>query len=272
MRARTTELEATNARLAELDELRRRLVHSASHELRNALVAICWFSDSLAGRLGDNIDKEQAEQIRRSAARISAVVDDLVASADLEQEQIHLRREEVDVAALVSDSLAAYGAAADAKLVALSASEPGPLVVDGDRVRLAQVLDNLVANAIKYTGAGGRVEVAAGVAQDDVVLRVADDGIGIGGEDKERVFDPFFRAQAARATAPGSGLGLHVSRTIVAAHGGSLTVRDTPGGGATFELRLPRRSRVRPAARPRACDRLAAAAGAPRAQRAGGPA
>jgi signal transduction histidine kinase len=105
---------------------------------------------------------------------------------------------------------------------------------------LAQVLDNLVGNAVKFTPPGGRVDVSCFAANGSVVVEVADTGVGIPEDELPQVFERFFRAtSAARAEAPGTGLGLAISRTIVEAHGGSISVRSREGAGTTFHVELP---------------------------------
>ena len=114
-----------------------------------------------------------------------------------------------------------------------------PVVVDGDRDRLAQVIGNLYSNAIKYSPAGGRIRVELRAANGSVSLAVEDQGMGIAPDDQERVFDKFFRSAEAASTIGGTGLGLAVAREIVETHGGSIDVRSEPGEGSRFWIDLP---------------------------------
>ena len=111
----------------------------------------------------------------------------------------------------------------------------------GDRVRVAQVLDNLVGNALRYGRTGGRVELAAAVESPMIVISVRDDGAGLAPEQAARVFDRFYRADPSRSReAGGSGLGLAISKSLVEAMGGSIAVSSPGvGGGSTFSIRLP---------------------------------
>ena len=112
----------------------------------------------------------------------------------------------------------------------------------GDRGRLAQVLDNLVSNALKFTPEGGRVEVRTSVTDDYVLLEVEDSGIGISAEEQPRLFERFFRAASATEQAiPGTGLGLAIVKAIVEAHSGRIEVVSAPGEGTTFRVELPLR-------------------------------
>lgn len=239
---RTRELHAANERLVELDAMRTRFAHATTHELRSPLTTILGFGSMLAAQLPE-AEAERAALICQSATRLSALVDDLLTVAELEQGELRIQPDEVSVSDIVTGAARGFAAAAaDADLRLEAESEPG-LRLRADPLRLAQVLDNLISNAIKYTPRGGNVDVRASSDGDDVVITVADDGIGIAPEDRERLFEPFFRTPAGRATAPGTGLGLRISRDIAHAHGGTLILREALGPGTTFELRLPGRGR-----------------------------
>jgi signal transduction histidine kinase len=109
-----------------------------------------------------------------------------------------------------------------------------------DPARMRQVIDNLLSNAVKYGAERGRIEIGVTQNRDHVMLVVRDDGPGISAEEIPRLFDRFFRADAVRRTSThGSGLGLSISRNIVRAHGGEITVKSAPGDGAAFVVRLP---------------------------------
>jgi signal transduction histidine kinase len=113
-------------------------------------------------------------------------------------------------------------------------------LLSGDRARLAQLLDNLISNAVKFTPAGGRVDVRASAARGSAVLEIRDTGIGIAAEEQEHVFERFFRTSRATEQAiQGTGLGLAISKAIVHAHGGSITLASSDGEGATFKVTIP---------------------------------
>jgi signal transduction histidine kinase len=112
--------------------------------------------------------------------------------------------------------------------------------VDGDAGRLGQTLDNLISNALKFTPAGGRVDVRVIDRRDRIVIEVADTGLGIADDEQGRLFERFFRTSTATAQAiPGVGLGLSISKAIVEGHGGSIDVSSQEGRGTTFTLELP---------------------------------
>jgi signal transduction histidine kinase len=131
-----------------------------------------------------------------------------------------------------------YEDLADERQVEILTRTGADLVVDVDRNRMRQVLANLLDNAVKYTGTGGRVEIAANREDGEAVLTVSDTGIGIPADELPRIWDRLYRGDKSRSTR-GLGLGLSLVKAIVAAHGGRVDVRSDPGAGSTFELRLP---------------------------------
>jgi signal transduction histidine kinase len=237
VRDRTAELEATNKRLVELDSLRTRFVHTTIHELRSPLTSIHGFASMLSSAL-EGPQAEWAAVIFAEATRASGIVDDLLTIAELERAELPLEPRPVNLADLVAGSARSFAAAASSAGLELDV-DAEDATVRADPLRVAQILGNLLSNAIKYTPAGGRVRVRAAVEDGGVVIAVEDTGIGIPDEEKPKLFEPFFRTTAGRETAKGTGLGLNISRTLAEAHHGTLGVRDTPGGGTTFELRLP---------------------------------
>jgi signal transduction histidine kinase len=238
---RSRELELANERLVELDAVRTRFAHATTHELRSPLAAILGFSSMLSARLPEP-QADHAGAIYQSATRLSALVDDLLKVAELQHDGLQLQRERVLVSDLIGGSLRAFSPTAGEADVMLTSTVEGGLEIDADPLRLAQLLDNLISNAIKYTPAGGQVEVRGSADGEHVAIEVVDNGIGIDDADKPRLFEPFFRTSSGRRKADGTGLGLRISREIAHAHGGTLTVGDTAGGGTTFRLRLPRAS------------------------------
>jgi signal transduction histidine kinase len=238
VRDRTAELETANQRLHELDSLRTRFVHTTIHELRTPLTSIHGFALVLTEEL-EGQEREFAGRIYGGATQLSAIVDDLLTIAELEHEQLPIERQRLNLAGAVSGSVQSFDAAASRAGLVLTV-DVEDVTVEADPLRLAQILGNLISNAIKYTPTGGHIHVSGKSDGSDVVIVVADDGIGISDEDKSKLFQPFFRTNAGRESASGTGLGLNVSRSLAEAHNGSLTVTDSPGGGTTFVLRLPR--------------------------------
>ena len=170
--------------------------------------------------------------IRRSTTRLHALVEDLLLIAQIEAKRIDLTLAPVDVQALASRSIESARPAATEKGVSLELITDHPPDVVADSIRIAQVTDNLVANAVKFTNEGGSVTVSVEADGDGLLLRVADTGIGIPREEHGQIFSRFFRASTAtRQAIPGPGLGLAISRALVEQHGGTTTLTSRQGEG-----------------------------------------
>jgi signal transduction histidine kinase len=157
----------------------------------------------------------------------------------LEDGPLELTFREVDLSSLMRMQVALYSAESDRHWLELHLPEE-PLIVEGDPSRLTQVLSNLISNAIKYSPDGGAVEVT-GEERDGVVhIQVRDEGFGIPDEVRDRIFTKFFRGSAAEHGIAGSGLGLALARTVVEAHGGSISFESAGGDGTTFSVLLPK--------------------------------
>jgi two-component system OmpR family sensor kinase len=240
---------AINAMLAQLEsafaeraagELRlRHFVSDASHELRTPLTSMRGYAELLRR----NPAMTEADvllatrRIEEEAQRMGVLVDDLLLLARLDQGR-PLERVPVDLVAMVTD------AGADARATdttrSITVRIDASVEVIGDDMRLRQVLGNVVRNALVHTPPGSPVELTLGVDGATAVLEVADHGHGIPAEQAHRVFERFHRSDPGRSRDQGgSGLGLSIAAAVIAAHGGRILVRDTPGGGATFRIELP---------------------------------
>jgi signal transduction histidine kinase/HAMP domain-containing protein len=214
-----------------------------SHELRTPLTAILGYvelllSDDAAAFPADHARHLQV--VERNARRLVRLVGDLLFAAQVEAAPLLLEPGEVDLVALVRDAVElARCPAEDSDILLETEIEPVGLCV-GDRDRLAQVLDNLLRNALKFTPPGGQVVVRLAAEDGRARIEVADTGVGISVEDLPHLFDRFYRARnATSASVPGLGLGLTIVRTIVEGHGGSVAVRSHPGERTTFTILLP---------------------------------
>lgn len=228
------ERDATEERL-------RRFVADASHELRTPLTSVRGYLD-LYRDGGFREEGELDDVVRRmshEASRMYELIEDLLLLANLDQHR-PLRREPVDVVELLED------AASDARVLQPGrsvdvqiGSPPYQMNITGDRYRLQQVVAALVANALAYTD--GRIWLSASAVADGVIVTVADEGAGLEPDDAARIFDRFFRAERSRARRTGgSGLGLSIARSIIEAHGGTITLYTAPGHGCRFVVKLPR--------------------------------
>jgi signal transduction histidine kinase len=231
-------LGRANARLLELDRLKDDLLSSVSHDLRLPLVSIF----SSVELLLDDAHGEQRRllaAVDRNSQRMLHMVDDLLLAARLRSGGLELELAPVDLAEEARSCVEGLAAFARTKRIAVRV-DAAHAVVHVDSARLAQALDNLVSNAIKFTPPHGEVDVRVYAAADEAVVEVADSGPGIAETDRLQVFDPFFRsASAAVRSTYGIGLGLHLVKAIVEAHAGSVEVETATGAGSTFRVRLP---------------------------------
>ena len=217
----------------------RRFIADASHELRTPLTSIRGFAE-LARQRGGEPDPATMRRIEEEAKRMGLLVDDLLLLARLDQQR-PLSRKPVDLLALAGDAVRDAQAVQPARTVRLEVL-PGSdaAVVTGDEARLRQVLGNLLSNALHHTPLTAPVTFAVGTVDRAAVVHVRDTGPGLSAVQRSRVFERFYRADSARTRITGgSGLGLSIVTALVSAHHGQIAVTDTPGGGATFTVRLP---------------------------------
>jgi signal transduction histidine kinase len=218
-------------------------VASVSHELRTPLTSIRGYLELvLDGEAGDLTDEQRQflSIVDRNADRLLRVVGDLLFVAQVDAGKIAIERAPMDVDELVHQSVEAARPAASEQGVELDLEVDGLGPLNADRARLAQVIDNLVSNAVKFTPSGGRVEVRSAREGDLAVLEVTDTGIGISADDQDRLFQRFFRAdEATQRAIQGTGLGLAIVQAIVEAHDGAISVASSPGAGTTFRVELP---------------------------------
>jgi signal transduction histidine kinase len=226
----------------ELDRMRDAFVATVSHELRTPLTSISGFLEMMQDEeegLGA-AGRKYLGVIRRSTARLHALVEDLLLVAQIEARRIELELAPVDVVAVATQAVESARATAAEKEITLDVVADHPPAVLADGHRLAQVLDNLVSNAVKFTSQGGTVTVTVDGDRDGVRLIVADTGIGIPLDEQGQVFSRFFRASTAtRQAIPGTGLGLAISRALVEQHGGSIALQSREGYGTRVTVTLP---------------------------------
>ncbi len=247
-RPRETELAAladdvnTLGRALGETELRRtRLLGEVAHEMRTPLTVVDGYVE---GMIDGVLPTTAAElgKVSGEVRRLRRLSDDLSALSRAEEGRLALAPRDVDLAAVVVTAVDRLHPQADDAGVALAADAPTPVPAHVDPERLAQVVTNLVGNALRATPEGGSIRVGVATAGGWAVLEVADTGEGLAADDLDRVFERFYRVPGRRRDGGdgGSGIGLTIARGIVRAHGGDLVARsDGPGRGATFTVRVP---------------------------------
>jgi two-component system phosphate regulon sensor histidine kinase PhoR len=228
--------------LRRLERVRRDFVANVSHEFKTPLTAIQGFAETLlGGALDDTANRARfVEIIRDHARRLARLTDDLLKLSRIEAGKMELELRPIRVQALVNGCVETARFKAEAKGLRIDVHLPdGIPPVRGDGAQLGEVLQNLLDNALQYTLPGGQIDVSASANGQGITFTVADTGIGIPESELERIFERFYRVDAARSReAGGTGLGLAIARHIVDAHGGRLWVESAVGQGSRFHFRI----------------------------------
>ena len=236
------------ARLREADERKAYFLATLSHELRNPLSAIVAGLDAIRDGVVAPAERATLGMIDRQAAGLTRLMDDLLDVARVDAEKFALDLEWISVTRAIDDAVAGAAPGIRDKRQRLTANAPEPdLAVRADRVRLEQILVNLLANACRYTPEGGSIAIAARLETGSVVIDVTDTGIGLDDGELERIFERFEQMHdGTGSSAGGLGLGLSLVRSLVALHGGTISARSAGKGlGSRFRLTLPHtRARV----------------------------
>jgi two-component system, OmpR family, phosphate regulon sensor histidine kinase PhoR len=227
--------------LERLERVRREFFANLSHELRTPLTAIIASSETLLdGALDDTENRVRfIERLHRHAVWMSKLVGDISDLSAIESRGVKLTLAPARLLDMVKEAVSLSEAQARASDVSFILRVPDDLYVLADRTRLAQILQNLIDNAVKFNRRGGAVTVTAFIEDDLVVVQVSDTGIGIAAADLPRVFERLYRADKSRSRrVEGTGLGLAIVKHLVQAHGGDITVTSEVGTGSTFTFAL----------------------------------
>jgi signal transduction histidine kinase len=223
-------------------QIRDRFLSIASHELRTPLTSLLGYTSLLQRGLTGN---ELAPAVQRAlrtislqATRLNLLIEQLLDVSRLQRGQFTITEQPLDFGELVARVVDEFGAIVAPRPVSFT-QRSGPIVVRGDTLRLEQVLQNLLGNAVKYSPAGGPVEVSLDREAQEAILEVRDTGVGIPAAAQPHLFEPYYRSSATSSRISGFGIGLFVVREIVARHGGRTEVESTEGQGSTFRVRLP---------------------------------
>jgi len=232
-------LNSTFARLETAFAQQKQFAADAAHELRTPVTVMLTQTQTALSRERDAAGYRQAvEACQRAAQRMRRLIGSLLELTRFDAGQEVLKRMKFDLAGTVAEGMESVRTLAAERQVKMVA-ETKPVEITGDPERLAQVVLNLLTNAIQFNQPGGEVRLKLEVSGGLAVLHVVDTGRGIAAEDLPHVFERFYRAEKSRTGAGNSGLGLAICRAIVEAHGGSITAASVPGDGATFVVRLP---------------------------------
>jgi signal transduction histidine kinase len=236
------QLAEQNTQLRELDHAKDEFVALVSHELRTPLTSIIGYLEMVLEEDAEPLTDGQRQfltTVGRNVERLATLVNELLFLVQADAGRLQLTFAEADINELLAEATEAAQPAANAKQIELTleAGQLAPAVCD--RSRIAQLVDNLISNAVKFTPQGGRVDVEAAQDGSAIAFSVTDTGIGIPADELPRLFGRFFRASSATSNAiPGTGLGLAISQAIAEAHNSTITVQSTLAQGTTFRLLL----------------------------------
>jgi signal transduction histidine kinase len=231
----------------EVDEARRRLIAAVSHDLRTPLASLRLLVDAVGDGVATGETRTRyLREMRTHVDALSVLIDDLFELSRLEAGEISWSMHQVQLGELVSETVAALRAQAQERGVMVAAElsdDAGPLAARANAEKVQRVLFNLIVNAIRHTPADGSVVVRARplAGGDGVEVEVVDDGEGVPAAERERVFEPFYRAgeDGAARSSDGAGLGLAISRAIVEAHGGRIWLEPATPRGTRVRFTLP---------------------------------
>ncbi len=236
------DLDRANLELMTANDAKSRFLANVSHELRTPLHAILvageMVGDSPVGPLSADQIRDLGATVQRSGRLMVRLIDDLVDLSRIESGRLDLRSTLFGLEQLLAEIRPEMARRAAERGITLELPEPPGVRVFADPVRLRQILNNLIGNALKFTEPGGRIRVEATSTRTATRITVSDTGIGIAAVDLERAFLPF--EQVSGTATSGAGLGLAISRSLAELHGGELAATSTPGAGSTFTLELPR--------------------------------
>jgi signal transduction histidine kinase len=241
---RTHELQTANEKLRELDRLKSSFVSMVSHELRTPMTSIKGYVDNLLDGVAGPLNEKPAyylKRVKHNVERLTRMINDLLDLSRIEAGAVKLQLGSLSIPELLNDVAEGFQTVATEKSVSVKAHSMSELpVIQGDRDKLYQVLNNLIQNAIKFTPKGGTITAEAQAGpQGFVQICVSDTGCGIAPEELPKVFERFYRGESVAIENRGAGLGLAITKNLVELHHGRIWAESTPGEGSRFLFTLP---------------------------------
>ncbi len=239
---RNEELRRANEELRDLDRLKSEFVSMVSHELRSPLTNISGAVElilDLGADMDEETEREMLGVIGEESARLARLVQGVLDVSRIEARRLELKRQKVDLPPLLQRAVVNLKGG-DSHHRFILPSEDSLPPVWGDEDRIAQILFNLLDNAVKYSPQGGEIAVVAQAEGKEMVISISDQGVGISGREQRRLFEKFHRIDGSDSRENyGYGLGLYITKGLVEAHGGRIWLESTPGKGSTFSFTLP---------------------------------
>ncbi|MCL5038454.1 MAG: ATP-binding protein [Firmicutes bacterium] len=241
---RQEELTRINQELVKANRLKTEFLSTVTHELRTPLSAVIALTELLLEKIPGPINQKQQElltDITESGQQLLRLINDLLDLAKIEAGKMEFYPEKVDIIGQISDVEKRMALLAQKRGLTLTTKlPPGPIWARVDRIKIEQILTNLIGNAIKFTPAGGFIEIELQAVPEGMTIQVRDTGIGIRPEDQELIFEKFRQVDGSATRAHrGTGLGLALAKHLVEMHGGRIWVESRPGAGSTFNFFLP---------------------------------
>ena len=232
--------------LVRLEKVRKDFVANVSHELRTPVTSIKGFAETLLdGAMNDQtVMKEFLEIIQKESNRLKLLIDELLVLSDVEREGFTLQFSKVGIKKMIYDAIQVVSGRIEQKDMIVNFDMPDEIVVDGDEGRLIQVMVNLLSNSIAYSMENTTITIDVKEVEEDVVIDVKDEGIGINESELGRLFERFYRVDQARSRdSGGTGLGLAIVKHLIEVHGGTINVESKLNVGTCFSIRIPRKKR-----------------------------
>ena len=225
------------SRRRELERIQREFMAIVTHELKGPLTSIKGYSQIMQRQ--ESYNERAVESILLQTGQIERLVDDMLDAARTDADRLELQRAQVDLVDVARTAVEQARAATAGHTIRVETNLPR-LTGDWDRERLVQVFSNLLSNAVKYSPYGGEIVVTVDRVNDAAQVSVIDQGVGIPRDALPRLFERFYRVKDAdRVDIKGLGLGLYITRSLIEAHGGQISVTSEPGRGSTFTFTLP---------------------------------